>query len=88
MDWKTIGNYALLVGLFATTITMFNQVNGRLDTMQAETNRRFDATQAENARRFDTMQAESSTPAYHAGENDQMRMENGENRPRCQAGEK
>ena len=59
MDWKTIGNYVLLVSLFATTITMFNQVNGRLDTMQAETNRRFDATQAENARRFDTMQAEN-----------------------------
>lgn len=35
-------------------VTMFNQVNGRLDAMQAEMNR----TQAENNRRFDEMQAE------------------------------
>ncbi len=41
-------------------VTMFNQVNGRLDTMnermdrmQAETNRRFDEMQAEMNRRFD-----------------------------------
>ena len=67
LDWKTIGNYALLVGLFATTITMFNQVYGRLDIMQAESNRRFDAMQAETGRRFeavntrfDAMQAEMS----------------------------
>ena len=31
----------LLVGLFVV-VTLFNQVNGRLDTMQAENNRRFD----------------------------------------------
>ena len=27
MDWKTIGNYVLLVGLFAAMVTMFNQFN-------------------------------------------------------------
>ena len=65
MDWKTISNNVLLVGLFVAMVTLFNQVNGRLDTMnermeqmQAETNRRFDTLQAENNRRFDEMQAE------------------------------
>ena len=55
MDWKTVGNYVLLVGLFLAMVTMFNQVNGRLDSMQAETNRRFD----DMNRRLDTMQAEN-----------------------------
>lgn len=45
MDWKTIGNYVLLVGLFLAMVTMFNQVNNRLDIMQAETNRRFGTMQ-------------------------------------------
>ena len=27
MDWKTIGNYVLLVGLFVAMVTMFNQFN-------------------------------------------------------------
>ena len=54
MDWKTIGNYVLLLGLFVAMVSMFNQVNGRLDTHQAETNRRFD----EMNRRFDAMQTE------------------------------
>ena len=65
MDWKAISNNVLVVGLFVAMVTMFNQVNGRLDTMnermgrmQAETNRRFDTLQAENNRRFDEMQAE------------------------------
>ena len=42
----------LLVGLFVV-VTLFNQVNGRLDTMQAEMNRQFDTMQTENNRRFD-----------------------------------
>ena len=65
MDWKTIGNYVLLLGLFVAMVSMFNQVNGRLDTHQAETNRRFDemnrrfdALQTEMNRRFDAMQTE------------------------------
>ena len=33
MDWKAISNSVLLVGLFVGMVTMFNQVNGRLDTM-------------------------------------------------------
>ena len=66
MDWKTVGNYALLVGLFLAMVTMFNQVNGRLDTIQAENQRqhdamnvRIDGLQTEMNRRFDTMQAEN-----------------------------
>ena len=62
MDWKAISNNVLLVGLFVAMVTMFNQVNGRLDAlnermdrMQAENNGRFD----EMNRRFDTMQAEN-----------------------------
>ena len=58
MDWKAIGNYVLLVGLFVAMMTMFNQVNNRLDTMQAEMNRRFDTIQAEMNRRFDAVQTE------------------------------
>ena len=54
MDWKTISNNVLLVGLFVAMVTMFNQVNGRLDTM----NQRIDALQTDMNRRFDTMQAE------------------------------
>lgn len=60
MDWKAIPNYVLLVGLFVAMVTMFNQVNGRIDalngridTMQAEMNRRFDTMQTEMNRRFD-----------------------------------
>ena len=56
MDWKTIGNYVLLVSLFVAMLTMFNQVNNRLDIMQAEMNRRFDIMQAENQRQHDAMQ--------------------------------
>ena len=73
MDWKTISNNVLLVGLFIAMVTLFNQVNNRLDIMQAENNRRFDTMQAEMNqirtemnqlrtemnRRFDTMQAEN-----------------------------
>ena len=55
MDWKTIGNYTLLVGLFVAMVTMFNQLNGRIDSLQVETNRRFDIMQAEMNRRFDQM---------------------------------
>ena len=72
MDWKAISNNVLLVGLFVAMVTMFNQVNGRLDVlnqridrMQAENNgrfdemnRRFDAMQAENQRQHDALQAE------------------------------
>ena len=66
MDWKTVGNYVLLVGLFVGMVSMFNQVNGRLDTMnervdalQTEMNRRFDSMQTEMNRRFDSIQAEN-----------------------------
>ena len=58
MDWKAISNNVLLVGLFVAMVTLFNQVNNRLDSMQTESNRRFDIMQAEMNRRFGTMQAE------------------------------
>ena len=70
LDWKAITNSVLLVGLFVAMVTMFNQVNGRLDTMnqridalneridttQAETNRRFDGLLEANQRQHDSMQ--------------------------------
>jgi len=59
MDWKAISNNVLLVGLFVAMVTMFNQVNGRLDAMNERMDRRFDTMQAEMNRRFDTMQAEN-----------------------------
>jgi len=34
--------WAAVMGLLVAIVLMFNQVNGRLDTMQAENNRRFD----------------------------------------------
>ena len=60
MDWKTLGNVAALVGVLVAMVVMFNQVNGRLDRMQAENNRRFDALQAESNRRFDALQTENN----------------------------
>ena len=60
MDWKTIGNYALLIGLFVTMVTMFRHTDDRLDRMQFETNARFDRLQAETNARFDAMQVENS----------------------------
>ena len=57
LDWKTIGNYVLLIGLFVTMIAMFNQINDRMDRMQAETNARFDRMQAETNVRFDAVNA-------------------------------
>lgn len=63
MDWKAIGNYMLVVGIFVAMMSMFNQANGRLDTLQAENSRRFDEMnrrfhelQAEMNRRFDSLQ--------------------------------
>ena len=55
MDWKAISNNVLLAGLFAAMVTTFNQINGRLDTM----NERIDALQTDMNRRFDIMQAEN-----------------------------
>ena len=53
MDWKTISNNVLLVGLFVGMVILFNQVNNRLDSMQTESNRRFDTMQTENQRQHD-----------------------------------
>ena len=61
MDWKALGNVAALVGVLVAMVVMFNQVNGRLDRMQAENNRRFDALQTESNRRFDALQTEINT---------------------------
>ena len=73
MDWKAISNNVLLVGLFVAMVTMFNQINGRLDTMneridalQADMNRRFDTMQAENQRQHDAIQAENQRQQHDA----------------------
>ena len=84
MDWKTVGNYVLLIGMFVGMVTMFNQVNTRIDSLQAETSRRFDMlqgemnqTRTESNRRFDEAQAEVNR-RFDAmqGEINQMRAEN------------
>ena len=56
MDWKAIGNIAALVGVLVAMVMMFNQVNGRIDRLQAETNARFDKM----FDRMDRMQAETN----------------------------
>ena len=43
------------MGLLVAIVVLFNQMNGRLDALQAETNQRFDQAQAENNQRFDQM---------------------------------
>ena len=61
LDWKTVSHNVLLAGLFVAMVTMFNQVNGRLDAMNGRIdalNERMDRMQAENNGRFDEMQAE------------------------------
>lgn len=60
MDWKAIGNLAALVGVLVAMVMMFNQVNGRLDRMQAETNGRLERLQAGTNTRFDRLQAETN----------------------------
>ena len=57
MDWKAIGNIAALAGVLVAMVMMFNQVNGRIDRLQAETNARFDKM----FDRMDRMQAETNT---------------------------
>jgi len=59
--------WSAVMGLLVAIVFMFSQMNGRLDTMQAENNRRLDTIQAEmnrrfddNNRRLDTMQAENN----------------------------
>ena len=62
MDCKAISNCVLVVGLFVAMVTMFNQVNGRLDAMNERIdalNGRMDRMQAEMNRRFDTLQADN-----------------------------
>ena len=82
MDWKTIGAVAGAVTLhflavLVAMVSMFNQVNarldamnGRIDTLQVETHRRFDNMQVEMNRRFDLMQAENQR------QHDAMQTEN------------
>ena len=79
MDWKTISNNVLIVGLFVTIVAMFNQLGGRLDAMQAENQRQHAATRAEMSelraetnRRFDAIQGQH---AATQAEIDQLRAE-------------
>ena len=48
--------WSAVMGLLVATVVMFNQMNGRIDRLQAETNGRFDAVYA----RFDAAQVENS----------------------------
>ena len=55
--------WSAVMGLLVGIVLMFSQMNGRLDTMQAENNRRFDEMNQrfdDNNRRLDTMQAENN----------------------------
>ena len=54
--------WSAVMGLLVATVLMFNQMNGRIDRLQADTNARFDQMfdrmdrmQAENNRRFDAL---------------------------------
>ena len=54
--------WSAVMGLLVAMMVMFNQMNGRIDRLQADTNARFDAAQVENGRqhndlnrRFDEM---------------------------------
>ena len=65
-DMTRIEFWSAVIGLLVAIVLMFNQMNGRMDRMQAATNARFDQmfdrmdrTQAETNRRFDTMQTEN-----------------------------
>ena len=58
--------WSAVMGLLVAIVVMFNQLNGRLDTLngridalQAENQRQHDALQEQINRRFDTMQAEN-----------------------------
>ena len=54
--------WSAVMGLLVAIVLMFNQMNGRIDRMQADTNAHFDKMfdrldrmQAENNRRFETV---------------------------------
>lgn len=58
--------WSAVMGLLVAIVVMFNQMNGRLDTLnaridtlQVENQRQHDALQEQINRRFDTMQAEN-----------------------------
>ena len=62
--------WSAVMGLLVAIVVMFNQMNGRLDTLnaridtlQVENQRQHDALQEQINRRFDTMQAEKPAPA-------------------------
>ena len=59
--------WSAVMGLLVAIVVMFNQVNGRIDRLQAETNRRFDQMfdridrmEAQTNIRFDAQQAETN----------------------------
>ena len=47
--------WSAVMGLLVGTVVMFNQMNGRIDRLQADTNTRFDAAQVENSRQHDDL---------------------------------
>ena len=59
--------WSAVMGLLVAIVVMFNQVNGRIDRLQAETNRRFDQMfdrmdrmEAQTNVRFDAQQSETN----------------------------
>ena len=46
-DVTRIEFWLAVMGLLVAIVVMFNQLNARIDRLQAETNARFDAQQAE-----------------------------------------
>ena len=60
--------WSAVMGLLVAIVVMFNQMNGRIDRLQADTNARFDQMfdrmdrmQAENNRRFEAVDARFDT---------------------------
>ena len=63
-----IESWSAVMGLLVAIVLMFNQMNGRIDRLQADTNARFDQMfdrldrmQAENNRRFEAVDARFDT---------------------------
>lgn len=55
MDWKTIGNYVLLIGLILAIFKASSDINTRIDGRFDILNERLDRIQAETNARFDTV---------------------------------
>lgn len=65
--------WSAVMGLLVAMMVMFNQMNGRIDRLQAEANGRFDRLQAETNARFDTVNARfDAAQAENARQHDDL----------------